>query len=120
MRIKRGEIYSTDLLDRDTKDGSEIGKVRPALVVQANDWNDILPSTIIAPITSQLPGYVSAGTVVMQKGEFGLDKDSNVIFSQIRSVDKSRLKKRIGVVGDEKMKAVNQALTLTLGLKPVD
>ncbi len=119
MEIRRGEIYSTDLLDKDAK-GSEMGKIRPALVIQANDWNDILPSTIIAPITSQLPSYVSAGTVVLQKGDFGLDKDSNVMFSQMRSVDKSRLKKKIGVVSKEKIEAVDQALSLTLGLKQVE
>jgi len=119
MEIRRGEIYSMDLLDRGTK-GLEIGKVRPGLVIQANDWNKRLASTIIVPITSQLPGYASPRTVMLKKSEAGLDKDSNIVFSQIRSVDKSRLKKKIGDVSDEKMKAVDQALSLTLGLKQIE
>ena len=119
MAIKRGEIYSTNLLEKDTK-GTEMGKIRPALVVQANDWNDILPSTIIVPVTSQLPGHVSARSVVLEKGKSGLDKDSNIVFSQIRAIDKSRLGKKIGDLQAEKMKAVDKALSLTLGLEPID
>jgi len=119
MRIKRGEIYSTDLIDRVTK-GLEIGKIRPALVIQADDWNERLASTIIVPITSQLSGYASARTVVLEKGESNLDKDSNIVFSQIRSVDKSRLKKKIGVVSKEKIETIDRALSLTLGLINLD
>ena len=119
MNIKRGEIYSTNLLDKDSK-GVEIGKVRPAVVVQADDWNDLLASTIIAPISSLLPGYVSARTVVLKKGESGLKKDSNILFSQIRSIDKSRLTKKVGKLPLEKMKSVDKALSLTLGLESID
>jgi len=119
MAIRRGQVYSTNLLEKDSK-GIEIGKVRPALIVQANDWNDFLASTIIIPISSRIPDFISARTVILRKGEGGLDKDSNILVSQIRSIDKSRLKKKIGKVSDEKMKAVDKAVSLTLGLEPLD
>ena len=119
MAIKRGEIYSTDLLHKDAR-GVELGKIRPAVVVQANDWNDLLGSTIIVPISSLLPGFISARTVVLKKGESGLDKDSNILFSQMRSIDKSRLIKKVGKLPLEKMKSVDKALSLTLGLESID
>ncbi|MDP2720697.1 MAG: type II toxin-antitoxin system PemK/MazF family toxin [bacterium] len=119
MLIKRGEIYSADLIEKDTK-GAEIGKIRPVLVVQANSWNDILASTIIVPLSSRLPTYISPRSVVLRKDESSLDKESSVVFSQIRSIDKSRLQKKIGKLPAEKMKAVNKALSLTLGLESID
>lgn len=119
MEIKRGEIYSTNLLDKDSR-GNEIGKKRPALVVQADTWNELLPSTIVVPLTSQMPNYISAGTVTINQGVAGVEKDSNILFSQMRSVDKSRLERRIGKLPEGKMKAVDKALSLTLGLEPVD
>ena len=119
MEIKRGEVYSTNLIDKDSQ-GAEISKIRPALVVQDDIWNKLLPSTIIVPLTSQMPGYISAGTVTLQQGAAGLEKDSNILFSQIRSVDKSRLVKKLGEVPADKMRAANKALSLTLGLEPAD
>lgn len=119
MEIKRGEIYSTNLLEKDSK-GAEIGKVRPALVVQEDTWNQLLPSTIIVPLTSQMPSFVSAGTVTVKQGLAGLDRDSNILFSQIKSIDKSRLVKKVGRLPQDKMEAVGQALSLTLGLEPID
>ena len=117
--IRRGEIYSANLIEKDAK-GVEIGKIRPVLVIQANDWNDLLPSTIIAPITSRLPVFISPRSVVLNKSESGLDKKSSIVFSQIRSIDKSRLQKRIGKLPEGEMKAVDKALSLTLGLESID
>ncbi len=119
MAVKRGEIYNSDLIEKDSK-GVEIGKIRPALVVQANLWNELLPSTVIVPLTSRVPAYTSAGTVVLNKSESGLDKTSTLLFDQIRSIDKSRLEKRIGMLPQDKMEAVDQALSLTLGLEPIE
>ena len=119
MAIRRGEIYSTDLIDKNTK-GAEIGKIRPALVVQADIWNDQLPSTVVVPLTTKNFSYLSAGTVAFHEGEFGLTADSTTLVDQIRSIDKSRLKKKIGVVSDPKMQAVDKALSLTLGLESID
>ena len=119
MAIQRGEIYSTNLLHKGVR-GVEVGKIRPAEVVQANEWNNILPTTIIVPFTSRVPGYISLGTVSIKGGEFGLGKDSSLLFSQMRSIDKSRLKKKIGKVSDEKMKSVDKALSLTLGLESIE
>lgn len=119
MGIKRGEIYSTNLLDKDSI-GVEVGKIRPALVVQGDTWNELLPSTIVIPLTSQMPSFISAGTVTVRQGSSGLDKDSNILFSQIKSIDKSRLVKKVGKLSLDKMKAVDKALSLTLGLEPID
>jgi len=119
MKIKRGEVYTTNLIEKDTK-GVEIGKKRPTLVVQADLWNQMLPSTVVVPITSRVPTYTSAGTVVLNKTESGLEKDSTLLVDQLRSIDQSRLKKKIGKAGHEKMLSVDKALSLTLGLEPIE
>ncbi|OGY25605.1 MAG: hypothetical protein A2Z11_04695 [Candidatus Woykebacteria bacterium RBG_16_43_9] len=119
MEIKRGEVYTVDLIEKDAK-GMEISKKRPAVVVQADEWNKRLPSTIVVPTTSYRPTYVSAGTVVLGEGEINLEKDSTLLFSQMRSIDKGRLEKRVGKVSAGKMKEIDKALSLTLGLTPLD
>ena len=119
MSVKRGEIYVVSLIEKDSR-GQEIGKKRPAIIVQADLWNKYLPSTIILPLTSQEPVYLGTANVLLEKGGSGLEVDSFVLFPQLRSVDKSRLEKKIGELSNTKMQAVDKALSLTLGLTPLD
>ena len=119
MQITRGNIFIVNLIERDAR-GQEIGKQRPAVIIQANPWNENLTSTIILPLTSRIPVYKSPLTIVIGKDESNLEKDSYVLFPQLRAIDKSRLVKNIGRLSETKLKEINQNLSLILGLIPLD
>ncbi len=111
MQIKRGEIYYADL---SPVVGSEQGGVRPVLVVQNDVGNKYSPTVIAAAITSKLnkaklPTHIEVGL------DCGLETDSVVLMEQIRTLDKRRLKQRIGALDNDKMKQVNNALLISLG-----
>lgn len=111
MQIKRGEIYYADL---SPVVGSEQGGIRPVLVVQNDVGNKYSPTVIAAAITSKLnkaklPTHIEVGL------EFGLETDSVILMEQIRTLDKKRLKQKIGSLNNEKMKQVNNALLISLG-----
>ncbi|MEG2002596.1 MAG: type II toxin-antitoxin system PemK/MazF family toxin [Clostridia bacterium] len=111
MIIQRGELYYADL---SPVVGSEQGGVRPVLIVQNNIGNKYSPTIIAAAVTSQmnkskLPTHIEVGT------EFGLTKDSVVLLEQIRTIDKMRLKERIGVLPTPLMDKVDNALKVSLG-----
>ena len=119
MEVRRGEVYTTNLIEKTTT-GTEVGKKRPAVVVQADTWNEDIQSTIVLPLSSVSPTYRGLDIVVLKKGEANLDKDSIVLFPQIRSVDKSRLEKKVGSISEGKLKEIDQVLSLVLGLRPID
>ena len=109
--IKRGELYYADL---SPVIGSEQGGVRPVLVVQNDIGNKYSPTVIVAAITSQIhkakiPTHIEVGTT------FGLTKDSVLLLEQIRTLDKQRLKEKIGELDEEYMSKVNTALLISLG-----
>ena len=113
MKIKRGQIY---LVDLSNGFGSEQGGVRPVLVVQNNKGNKYSPTVIVSAITSQinkakLPTHVEISSV-----EYGLNRDSVVLLEQIRTLDKKRLKEKIGHMTDVDMKKVDKALLISLNL----
>ena len=109
--IKRGELYYADL---SPVVGSEQGGVRPVLVVQNDIGNKYSPTVIVAAITSQInkakiPTHIELGVA------YGLNKDSVLLLEQIRTLDKRRLKEKIGTLDDKCMQNVNQALLISLG-----
>ena len=109
--IKRGEIYFADL---SPVVGSEQGGVRPIIVIQNDIGNKYSPTVIVAAITSQLdkaklPTHIELGT------EYGLSKNSVVLLEQIRTIDKQRLKEKIGEVDYNKMNDINYAMQISLG-----
>lgn len=113
---RRGELY---LVSFDPTVGAEIRKTRPALVLQndiANRWS---PITIVAALTSQFEGPLYPTEVLVTAPEGGLSADSVVLLNQVRSIDKRRLVKRLGVLKPETMKRVEQALLLSLGFVKV-
>ena len=116
MQVKRGEIYTINLIERGTA-GIEMAKKRPGIVIQGDLYNQELPSTIILPLSSSQPHYVGPGTVVLHPGESGLTKPSTVVFTQIRAIDQSRLEKRIGTTPKSEMNEIDQVLPLVLGLE---
>ncbi len=114
MNIKRGEIYYADL---SPVVGSEQGGIRPVLIVQNDMGNRHSPTVIAAAITSQkekakLPTHIS-----LDAERCGLSKDSIVLLEQVRTLDKKRLKERMGELDNDAMQKVDNALSVSFGLE---
>ncbi|CAK7085202.1 type II toxin-antitoxin system PemK/MazF family toxin [Tissierella carlieri] len=113
MIVKRGDIYYADL---SPVIGSEQGGVRPVLVIQNDVGNKYSPTIIIAAITSQINKAKLPTHVEINAPEYGLPKDSVVLLEQIRTIDKKRLRERIGRFSEEMMSNVDECLKISLGL----
>ena len=115
MVIKRGDMFYADL---SPVVGSEQGGIRPVLIIQNDVGNKHSPTVIAAAITSQtgknkLPTHIEIGST-----ENGLKADSIVLAEQIRTIDKSRLKEKIGHINDEAIiSKINNALGVSFGLE---
>ena len=110
--VRRGDIYYADL---SPVVGSEQGGVRPVLIVQNDVGNRYSPTVIAAAITSQT-GKARLPTHIEVHTDSGLAKSSIVLLEQIRTLDKRRLKDRMGHLDDETMTLVNDALSVSFGL----
>lgn len=110
--IKRGDIYFADL---SPVLGSEQGGVRPVLVIQNDVGNKYSPTVIVSAITSQLTKAKLPTHIELSSHDYRLPKDSVVLLEQIRTLDKRRLKEKITVIDEHKMKEVNRALLISLG-----
>ncbi|MEK6932795.1 MAG: type II toxin-antitoxin system PemK/MazF family toxin [Nanoarchaeota archaeon] len=113
QEVKRGEIW---LVNLDPTVGHEIRKSRPALIIQNDIGNKHSQITIIAPITSQSLEKIYPIEVLLPKKYSGLDKDSKVLFNQIRAIDKERLIKRLGKINQEIIEKVDESIKISLGL----
>lgn len=111
--IRRGEIYSADL---SPVVGSEQGGVRPVLVLQNDVGNRFSPTVIVAAITSQISKARLPTHVALRAGMGGLDLDSVVLAEQLRTIDKRRLRERLGVLPEPENNLVDQAVKISLGL----
>ena len=115
MVIRRGDMFYADL---SPVVGSEQGGIRPVLIIQNDVGNKHSPTVIAAAITSQtgknkLPTHIEIGSQ-----NNGLKADSVVLAEQIRTIDKSRLKEKIGHIDDENIiSQVNNALGVSFGLE---
>ena len=114
MTVKRGDIYYADL---SPVVGSEQGGLRPVLIVQNDIGNKYSPTVIAAAITSKLDKAKLPTHIDVYAEEFGLSKNSVVLLEQIRTLDKRRLREKMGHLDDETMNAVNDAITISLGLR---
>ena len=110
--IKRGELYYADL---SPVVGSEQGGVRPVLVVQNDVGNRFSPTVIAAAVTSKLDKARLPTHIELSAKLYGLSKDSVVLLEQIRTIDKRRLKERIGALSPQTMARVDDALLISLG-----
>ncbi len=113
MNVKRGDIYYADL---SPVVGSEQGGVRPVLIVQNDVGNKFSPTVIAAAITSQqeksrLPTHIS-----VNGNACGLSKDSVVLLEQVRTIDKQRLKERMGNLSAMDMNKIDRAISVSFGL----
>jgi mRNA interferase MazF len=113
MSVRRGEIYYADL---NPVQGSEQGGLRPVLIVQNDVGNKHSPTVIAAAITSQREKAKLPTHIELAADKCGLRTDSVVLLEQIRTIDKRRLKERMGELEPEDMKHVNTALTVSFGL----
>lgn len=111
--IKRGELYYADL---SPVVGSEQGGIRPVLVVQNDIGNKYSPTIIAAAITSKLDKAKMPTHIELSHLEYGLEKDSVVLLEQIRTIDKTRLREKIGEISEQKMTQVNKAIMISLGV----
>ncbi|MFD3155722.1 type II toxin-antitoxin system PemK/MazF family toxin [Haloimpatiens sp. FM7330] len=112
--VKRGDIFYADL---SPVVGSEQGGVRPVIIIQNDVGNKYSPTVIIAAITSQINKAKLPTHVEISSEEYGLNRDSVVLLEQIRTLDKRRLKEKIGHMTDEDMKKVDDSLLISIGLK---
>ncbi len=113
MTVKRGEIYYADL---SPVVGSEQGGVRPVLIVQNDVGNRHSPTVIAAAITSQKEKSRLPTHIEINSHSCGLSKDSVVLLEQIRTIDKRRLKERMGRLDEGSMGQIDQALSISFGL----
>jgi mRNA interferase MazF len=111
--IKRGDIFYADL---SPVIGSEQGGVRPVLIVQNDVGNKYSPTVIAAAITSQINKAKLPTHIEISSQEYGLQKDSVILLEQIRTIDKKRLREKIGHLDDELMDKVNEAISISFGL----
>ena len=110
---RRGEVY---LVQFDPTLGSEIRKTRPALVIQNDVGNEFSPITIVAAITSKIGDKRYPTEVLINAGEGGLTQNSLVLMNQIRSIDHTRLLKKLGKVEAPTLRKVDTSIKISLGL----
>lgn len=113
MVIKRGDIFYADL---SPVIGSEQGGIRPVLIVQNDIGNKYSPTVIASAITSQINKAKLPTHIELSAKDYGLPRDSVILLEQIRTIDKKRLREKIGHLDDELMEKVNDALTVSFGL----
>ena len=114
MNIKRGDIFYADL---SPVIGSEQGGLRPVLIVQNDIGNRYSPTVIAAAITSKMSKTKLPTHIDVYGESAGLAKDSIILLEQIRTIDKKRLKEKMGHLDDETMLNVNGAIQVSFGLE---
>ena len=115
MQIKRGDMFYADL---SPVVGSEQGGVRPVLIIQNDLGNKYSPTVIAAAITSQTNKTKLPTHIEIDSQSCGLKNNSVVLTEQIRTIDKSRIKEKIGHIDDEKViDKINNALGVSFGLE---
>ena len=111
--VKRGDIFYADL---SPVIGSEQGGVRPVIVVQNDIGNKYSTTVIVAAITSKINKAKMPTHIEISALEHGLSKDSVILAEQIRTIDKKRLKEKIGRIDDRLIDSVNTALRISFGI----
>ena len=113
MSVKRGDIYYADL---SPVVGSEQGGLRPVLIIQNDVGNRYSPTVIAAAITSRMGKTRLPTHIDVYADKVGLAKDSVILLEQVRTLDKKRLKEKMGHLDDGVMSQVNSAIAVSFGL----
>ena len=111
-QVKRGDVFYAEL---DPVVGSEEGGRRPVLIVQNDDSNQVSPTTIVAPITCRPKRGGHAMHVPLDNPR--LYRGSQALLEQIRTLDKSRLRRYVCAISEGNLRAVEHAIHTSLGLK---
>jgi mRNA interferase MazF len=112
-QVKRGDIFYADL---SPVVGSEQGGLRPVLIIQNDVGNRYSPTVIAAAITSRMGKTRMPTHIDIHAEKVGLAKDSVILLEQIRTLDKRRLKEKMGHLDDDMMNSVNSAIAVSFGL----
>ena len=112
--VKRGDIFYADL---SPVIGSEQGGIRPVLIVQNDVGNKYSPTVIAAAITSRISKSKLPTHIEVYADKYGLARDSVILLEQIRTLDKKRLKEKMGHLDEDVMTLVNDAITVSFGLE---
>ena len=113
LLVKRGDIFYADL---SPVIGSEQGGVRPVLVVQNDVGNKYSPTVIAAAITSKINKAKLPTHIEIDAQQYGLSRDSVILLEQVRTIDKKRLREKIGRLDELQMIKVNDAISVSFGL----
>ena len=111
--VKRGDIFYADL---SPVVGSEQGGMRPVIIVQNDTGNKHSPTVIAAAITSQTGKARLPTHIELNAQSVGLSRDSVILLEQVRTIDKSRLRERMGKLDDTTMTKVDNAIAVSFGL----
>jgi mRNA interferase MazF len=111
MKIRKFYLYYADL---NPQMGTEPGKIRPVVVVQTDLLNDIHPSTIICPLTTNVHQKANILRVHVAKGSSGFSEDSDILIDQIRAIDNRRFKNQIGELSREEKKKLLKNLEILI------
>jgi mRNA interferase MazF len=114
FNVRRGDIYYADL---SPVVGSEQGGMRPVLIVQNDTGNRHSPTVIAAAITSQMNKAKLPTHIELAANTYGLSRDSVILLEQIRTLDKKRLRERMGRLDDTLMQQVDSAIAVSFGLR---
>ena len=115
MVVRRGDMFYADL---SPVVGSEQGGIRPVVIIQNDIGNKYSPTVIAAAITSQLGKNKLPTHIEIGSQNVGLKTNSIVLAEQVRTIDKSRLKEKIGHIEDQNiMSRINNALGVSIGLE---
>lgn len=115
--VRRGDIFYANL---NPVIGSEQGGLRPVLILQNDIGNTYSPTTIVAAITSRIKRAKLPTHIELKSNRYQLEKDSVILLEQLRTIDKQRLKERIGHLDEEVMAKVNIALEISLSLRELN
>lgn len=113
LLVKRGDIFYADL---SPVIGSEQGGIRPVLVVQNDVGNKYSPTVIAAAITSKINKAKLPTHIEIDARQYGLARDSVILLEQVRTIDKQRLREKIGKLDQLQMIKVNDAISVSFGL----
>jgi mRNA interferase MazF len=113
VEIKRGDVF---LVDLNPVVGAEQAGIRPALVIQIDKANAASPHTVIIPFTTRIGQVKLPSHVRIPAGITGLAEESILLCKQIRVIDKRRLVRKIGIVGEEHLRQLGVAIKVILGL----
>ncbi len=113
MPIRRGDVFWVDL---NPVKGSEQAGRRPVVVIQNDVGNEVAPTVIVAPLTTKSFRKHYPINVHVPRGMAGLKETSTVLLSQIRTIDKTRLDRKIGHLPPSHLTQVDQAICISLGL----